>query len=225
MTDTFDKIKGTLVYVQVDKPGKGYKDPASGTQNPDEWKVGIVLTDEDYVDALKEHAKKNKWQMSDIKDIKVSEFEAKYKCPVPEEAKSQKKVWLMTVKKSTMLGRTGNEVPEIYRPKVYQKIKNTLVDITHDPDKIPANGSEGYVSLNFFEKTTGFTSVSLKNVLVTNLIPYVKSSSEVYSPGAEFDDADIPASAFKDKEPAKAVAKAKVSKAETSELESDIPFN
>lgn len=224
MTDTFDKIKGTLVYVQVDKPGKGYKDPASGAQNADEWKVGIVLTDEDYVDNLKDHAKKNKWQMSDIKDVKVSEFEAKYKCPVPEAAKGQKKIWLMQVKKSTQLGRTGNEVPEIYRPKVYQKVGNTLVDITHDQDKLPGNGSEGIVSLNFFEKTTGFTSVTLKNVLVTKLIPYARSETAAYTPGAEFDDADIPASAFKDAAPAKASKTAKVAKAETSDIDDDLPF-
>lgn len=224
MTDTFDKIKGTLMYVSIDKPARGYKDPVSQVQNEDEWKVSVVLTDEDYVDALKDHAAKNKWKMGAIKDIRVADFEDKFKCSVPEEAKGQKKVWIATFKKSTKLGKTGNDVPEIYRPKVYQKVKNTLVDITHDGDKIPGNGSKGIVSLSFFDKTNGTVQVSLKNVLVTELIPYARSETAAYTPGAEFDDADIPASAFKDEKPAKAAKTTKVAKAETSDIDDDLPF-
>ena len=220
----FSKISGTLVYSCIDVPGRGYKDPLSGVQNEDEWKIGVVLTDEDYVDDLKAHALKNKWKMSGVKEIRVSEFEEKYKCPVPELSDSkQKKVWLITVKKSTVLGKTGNEVPEIYRPKVYQKIKNTLLDITHDADKIVGNGSEGIVSLSFFERTNGTTQVSLKNVLVTKLVPYERAAS-VPNTGEEFNDVDVPESKFTDKAPAKAAAKSKATKAETSTDDNDLPF-
>ena len=219
----FTKVRGTLVYAMIDAPGRGYKDPISGVQGEDEWKIGIVLTDEDYVDEFKENAEKNKWKMPGIKEIRVTDFEDKYKCPLPDLPNpKQKKVWLITVKKSTMMGKTGNEVPEIYRPKVYQKIKNTLLDITHDPDKIIGNGSEGIVSFTFFERTNGNTQVNLKNVLVTKLVPYERGASAANT-GEEFNDVDVPEDKFTDKVPAKAV-KAKVTKAETSTDDSDLPF-
>ena len=220
----FTKVRGTLVYSCIDVPGRGYKDPLSGVQGEDEWKIGVVLTDEDYVDEFKDNALKNKWKMSGVKEIRVSEFEEKYRCPVPELTDpKQKKVWLITAKKSTKLGKAGNEVPEIYRPKVYQKIKNTLVDITHDEEKIIGNGSEGIVSFAFFERTNGTTQVNLKNVLVTNLVPYVRAAS-VPNTGEEFNDVDVPESKFTDKAPAKAATKPKVAKAETSSDDSDLPF-
>lgn len=223
-SEDFSKIRGTLVYAQIDVPGHGYKDPISGVQNEDEWKISVVLTDEDYVDDFKANAVKNKWKMSGVKEIRVGEFEEKYKCSLPELTDpKQKKVWLITAKKSTKLGKAGIEVPEIYRPKVYQKIKNTLLDITHDQEKIIGNGSEGVVSFSFFERTNGNTQVSLKNVLVTKLIPYERAAS-VPNTGEEFDDVDVPEAKFTDKAPAKAAVKPKVTKAETSIDDDDLPF-
>lgn len=228
----FEKIKGTLVYIQVDKPGRGYKDPVTGAQGEDEWKASVVLTDEEYVDEFKEHIAKNKWKFPAIKDVRVTDFEEKYKCPVPEltEAK-QKKVWVMTVKKSTKLGKEGGEVPEIYRPKVYEKAfdkklgKDVLVDITHDQERIPANGSIGTVSLSFFTRTTGLVQVNLKNILVSDLIPYERAAQQ--ESGSEFDDEEETAAPAKaaTKAAPKIQSKVKADKfSDVSENIDDIPF-
>ena len=211
------KITGTLVYVCVPKPVKAYVKKGEA-EKPDEWKAGVVVTDEDFVDEFEAYAASLDTQVS-VKKVKVEEFEEIYKCPVPEGA--DKKVWVITLRKSTELGKTGKPVPDLYKPKVFEKVGSTLVDVTNS--KLPVNGSLGSISIDRFDRNNGTASLYLKNVLVTNMIEYVAQESD-YNPGDEFSDegsaAPAPAKAEK---PAPAKAPKAKSAAETAD-EEDMPF-
>lgn len=177
----FDKIYGMLLYVSVQAPVKAYV-KAGAPPKSDEWKASVVLTDEDYVDALEEYAKELDTQIS-LKKVKTSDFEAMYKVAPPEDAGS--KVWVLTLRKSTMLGKTEKPVPDLYKPKVFEKQGGRLVDITQS--KLVGNGSLGALSVDRFDRTKGGSSLYLKNVLVTDLKEYVKQESD-YESGSEFED-------------------------------------
>ena len=208
----FDKISGMLVYVQLNEPVKAYVKPGA-PKKPDEWKASVVLTDEDFVDELEEYGKSLDTMLS-IKKVKTTDFETKYKVKPPEGA--GKNVWVFTLRKSVELGKTGKPVPDLYKPKAFQKVKNTMVDITHS--KLVGNGSYGTISVDKFERTAGGASLFLKNILVKDLVEYVKSESD-YESGSEFDEADdgnggsvkVPEKA----KAAKAVAKAKPQQEDT----------
>lgn len=211
------KLTGTLVYVQLNKPAKAYV-KAGDEAKPDEWKASVVLTDEDEVDEYEEFAKSIDAPKS-IKKIKTSEFEKYYKVAPPEDA--GKNVWVITLRKSTELGKTKKPVPELYRPKVYERVGATLVDVTNS--KLPANGSIGSISLDVFKMNNGKSAIYLKNVLVTDMIEYIsESSGEEYQPGSEFDDDESAAKpAQKEEKPAKP-AKAPIAK--KTEDDDDCPF-
>jgi hypothetical protein len=177
----FDKIEGTLVYVQVQESVKAYVKPGT-PKKPDEWKASVVLTDEDFVDELEEYGKSLDTLLS-IKKVKSSTFEETYKCDLPEGA--GKNVWILTLRKSVELGKTGKPVPEIFRPRVFHKVKNTHVDITYE--KLVGNGSYGVISIDKFERDSGGASLYLKNILVTDLKEYVRTESS-YTAGSEFED-------------------------------------
>ena len=218
MEYNFDKISGMLVYVQVHEAVKGYVKPGADPK-PDEWKAGVVLLDEDYVDALEDYAKELDTKLS-LKKVKKTEFAAVYKVDPPDEA--EKNIWVLTLRKSTELGKTGKPVPDLYRPKVFERIKNTLVDITHS--KLVGNGSMGTISVDRFDRTAGGSSLYLKNILVTDLIEYTAAESD-YESGSEFDDSPKakPEAKAPVKEPAKPAAKAKA-KPKAEEYDDDIPF-
>lgn len=209
-----NKIKGTLVYVCLNEPVAAYE-----KDDPKEWKAGVVITDEDYLDEFEEYIKSIDAKCS-IKKVKVSEFEGKYKIPVPEGA--GKYVWVLTFRKSTELGKTGKPVPDLYRPRVFERQGKALVDITNQ--KLVGNGSTGSISLEVFERTNGTSSIYLKNVLVENLIEYTKAESD-YTPGSEFeDDDDAPAEKPK-ATPAKEKPTArKPAKKQEDDLDDDSPF-
>lgn len=196
-----NKLTGMLLYVQLQKAAKAYVKPGEEPK-PDEWKASVAIVDEDVIDEYEEYAKSIDAKPS-IKKVKTSEFESIYKVAPPEGA--GKNVWVVTLRKSTKLGKTGKDVPENYRPKVFEKVKNTLVDVTHS--KLPANGSMGAISIDVFTRDNGTSSLYLKNVLVTSLIEYV-APENTYNPGDEFDDADD-GDGGSVKVPAKAKAKAK----------------
>lgn len=213
------KLTGMLLYVQLNKPAKAYV-KAGEPIKPDEWKASVAITDEDVVDEYEEFAKSIDAKTS-IKKVKTTEFESIYKVAPPEDA--GKNIWVITLRKSTQLGKTGKEVPDLYKPKVFEKVGKALVDVTNS--KLPANGSYGSISIDKFERTNGTASLYLKNVLVTQMIEYVVESGPEYEPGSEFDDepkAEAPkAKAAEPKVEAKPKARAKV---ETSVDDDEIPF-
>lgn len=209
-----NKLTGMLLYVQLNKPVKAYV-KAGEDPKPDEWKASIALTDEDTVDEFEAYAKKIDAKVS-LKKVKKDDFEEVYKVAPPEDA--GKNIWVVTLRKSTQLGKTGKPVPELYQPKVFEKVKNTLVDVTRT--KLPANGSMGSISIDVFTRTNGNSSLYLKNVLVTDMIEYVADESAAYVPGDEFGDAQ-PETTVEDKPKAEPKAKAK---AKVEAEEEDSPF-
>lgn len=211
------KLTGMLLYVSLNKPAKGYV-KAGEPPKPDEWKASVAISDEDVLDEYEAFANKIDAKTS-IKKVKTAEFEAIYKVAPPEDA--GKNVWVITLRKSTELGKTGKPVPDLYKPKVFEKVGKTLVDVTNS--KLPANGSYGSISIDKFERTNGTASLYLKNVLVTEMIEYVQEESS-YNPGDEFDD-EPKAEKPKAKPEAKAPAAKPKARAKNEEVEDDdIPF-
>lgn len=213
------KLTGMLLYVQLHKPVKGYV-KAGDAPKPDEWKASVAITDEDVLDQYEAFAKEVDAKTS-IKKVKTADFEAAYKVAPPEDA--GKNIWVVTLRKSTELGKTGKPVPDLYKPKVFEKVGKALVDVTNS--KLPANGSYGSISIDKFERTNGTTSFYLKNVLVTSMIEYTPDETAAYEAGSEFDD-EAETEAPKAKPAAKAEAKPKArAKVETpADEDDDIPF-
>lgn len=214
-----NKLTGTLVYVQVQRPVKAYVKPGTPAK-PDEWKASIVIADEDVIDEYEKYAKDLDAMVS-IKKVKTAEFSSLYKTDPPKD--SGKNVWVVTLRKSTELGKTGKPVPDQYKPRVFEKMGNKIVDVTNT--KLPANGSEGAISIDLFTRTNGTSSLYLKNVLVTKMVEYVPDQEYVeYEAGQEFDVADdgqgntvnVPASASSKKISVKQKSK--------EEEEEDFPF-
>lgn len=199
------QLDGTLVFVMLDKPRKCWDEDKG-----QEWKAGIVLTDEDVVDAYDELYPKQA-----AKKVKAAEFESIYHCPVPEGA--GKNVWVITLKKNTKLSN-GEPVPDKYKPRVFEEVKGKLIDVTFT--KLPANGSKGSISIDHWAGEKGNVA-RLKNVKVTELIEYVAPEGSQYEPGDEFSNEqpkNVPESARSDKKPAAKKAKPK------ADEDDDIPF-
>ena len=181
VANPYDKIEGMLLYTSIRESVKAYQKPGTDPKS-DEWKTSIVLTDEDYVDELEDWAKKNDVKLS-LKKVKTAEFEEIYKTKPPEDA--SKNVWVWTLRKSVELGKTGKPVPDKYKPKVYQRKGATLVDVTGTV--LVGNGSIGVVSTDLFVRNNGSASIYLKNVLVKDLVEYIKEESgSSYIEGSEF---------------------------------------
>ena len=164
-----EKLTGTLVYVQVDKPKDCYV-----KEKGQEWKASIVISEDDA------EAWDDEYPKQSAKQVKTSEFEGMYKIPAPFPG--QRKQYIITLRKNTKLGN-GNEVPLKYQPKVFQKKGNTLVDITKSI--LVANGSTGQISVETFESKIGGQFARLKNIMVVNLIEYEKTSGGAEG-GSEF---------------------------------------
>ena len=211
------KLTGMLLYVSLNKPQKAYVKPGEPSK-PDEWKASVAITDEDILDQYEEFAQSIDAKTS-VKKVKTAEFETIYKVAPPEDA--GKNIWIVTLRKSTELGKTGKPVPDLYKPKVFEKVGKALVDVTNS--KLPANGSYGSISIDKFERTNGTASLYLKNVLVTEMIEYVAETGPEYEPGSEFDDEPKAeaAPAAKAKAEVKPKARAKV---EVAAEDDDIPF-
>lgn len=166
---SISKLTGTLVYVQVDQPKPCYVE-----EKGHEWKASIVV-DEETADIWDEAFPKQT-----AKQVKTADFEGIYKIPAPFV--DQRKQYIITLRKNTKLGN-GNDVPLQYQPKVFQKKGNTLVDITKTI--LVANGSIGQMSVEVYDGKMG-SFARLKNVMVTDLIEYVKKDSAGEDAGSEF---------------------------------------
>ena len=165
-------LEGMLVYCMLHQATPCY-DKEKGT----EWKCGVVV-DEDTADAFAEVYAKQP-----ARKVKRTEFKEIYKCDPPEG--SEKNLYVITLKKNTHLANK-EPVPDKYKPRVFEQVGKTLVDITET--KLPANGSYGAISIDHYENSFG-ASARLKNVKVTSLIEFERAESN-YQPGDEFDSAD-----------------------------------
>ena len=165
-------LEGMLVYCMLHQATPCY-DKEKGT----EWKCGVVV-DEDTADAFAEIYAKQP-----ARKVKRTEFKEIYKCDPPEG--NEKNLYVITLKKNTHLANK-EPVPDKYKPRVFEQVGKTLVDITET--KLPANGSYGAISIDHYENSFG-ASARLKNVKVTSLIEFERNES-TYEPGSEFDSAD-----------------------------------
>lgn len=203
------KLTGTLVYVMLDEARPCYE-----KDKGHEWKAGVVLTDEDEVDAFIEEYPKQS-----VTKVKASQFEEIYKTALPEGA--GKNVWVITLRKNTKLSN-GNEVPEKYRPRVFHEVGNKLVDITMS--KLPGNGSKGVISIDRWEGEKG-NIARLKNVKVTELIEYERpEGTSDYEPGDEFSDTPKEKAEEKPKAEKKPAAKKAKVEPKVEQEDNDDPF-
>lgn len=219
-----NSIKGTLLYASIQEPAKPYIGPGEDANKPKEWKISVAIFDEDYADEVESFATGLGAKISMKKFKTPAEFKETFKIDMPEGVK---KAWVVTLRRSTELGKTGKPVPDLYKPRVFMMQGNTRLDITHE--KLVGNGSEGQVSLEVFRRDNGKNSIYLKNVLVNKLVEYVKpeGAGASYTPGDEFDsENDTPEQvpATKSAVPAKATKPVKPAKTDSEDDDSDIPF-
>lgn len=209
----YDSIDGVLVYVQVDKPVDAYD-----KTKPKEFKASVIVTDEDWVDEFEEWCKQEDAKPS-LKKIKTAEFEKIFKIPAPEGA--GKNVWQITLRKSTEQGATGRPILPQHEPKAYEVVGGTLKDITHT--KLIANGSLGAIGMEQWRRNNGSLSISLSEVVVTDLIEYVKEDREEVDVTDKYAKYLKAAPAAKAAAPTKTATKAKPKVAEEDESD-PLPF-
>jgi len=174
MTQPIKQLDGMFVFCQIQQPVDCYE-----KSKGKEWKCGIVV-DEDQADAWDAVYPKQ-----GAKIVKTSEFEGIYKVAPPDAFSSEKKQYVITLKKNTKLGN-GNDVPDIYQPKVLQKGTKGLDDLTDSV--LVGNGSLGSMSVDNWESSKGWVA-RLKNILVFDLVEYKKAEGSNYTSGDEFGQA------------------------------------
>lgn len=158
-TLTQNTIEGTLVFVSIQTPQTKYQSTEK------EYKAGVVV-DEDTADSWNEMFPKQS-----AKVVKTSDFKDTYKIDAPFP--NEKKQYVITLKKPAQYA-DSTPLPKQYQPRVFLQEGSEAVDITET--KLPANGSKGKISFEVRENSYG-TFAKLRNVLVTNLIEYKKSST------------------------------------------------
>ena len=152
-------LEGGLVYCKLAQPDNKYQSKDT------EFSIGVVISDDDADEW------DNQFKKQPAKRIKTTEFEAKYKLPVPEKFKGEKKVGVVTLKRDAVVN--GEEVFPDFFPKVLLDTnEGERVDITKS--RLVANGTYGKVS--YRSRTNDFgTFAKLANVLVKedDFIEYV----------------------------------------------------
>lgn len=146
----YGSIEGTFVYAKVGQPDTKYQSTEK------EWSIEVIV-DEDTADAWNEQFKKQP-----AKKIKASEFEAKYKIPVPAALKNEKNVFGIKLKRQAT--NDGVAVDDQFRPKVFvDGADGERTEIGQS--RLIANGSFGKVS--YYISTNDFgTFARLQNVLM-----------------------------------------------------------
>lgn len=170
------KLEGMLLYCALQDPV-----PCFEKTKGKEWKVSVVV-DEDTADEFAEIYKKQA-----AKKVKRSEFKDTYNVEPPEG--SSKNLYVITLRRNTQYKKNGEMVnlPDQYRPRLKQRNEEgELEDITDSV--LVANGSYGQVTIDHYETEQYGASARLKNVLVTELIEYVRTQKD---DDDEFDDAPV----------------------------------
>jgi len=124
-----------------------------------------------------------------VKSYKNAAFEEKFKMKPPFE--DQKKQFVLSVKK--MISKNGVDLPEKFRPRVFEVIDGENVDITFQ--KLVANGSRGKLSYSTYSAPTPEgtkINAQLVAILVEDMIEYVPSEGE----GGDGETSETPANAF-----------------------------
>lgn len=203
----FGTIEGTFVYAKVGQPDNKYQ------SSDKEWSIEVIV-DEDTADAWDTQFKKQP-----AKKIKASEFEAKYKIPVPDALKNEKNVFGIKLKRQAT--NDGVAVDDQFRPKVFvDDAEGNRTEIGQS--RLIANGSYGKVS--YYISTSDFgTFARLQNLLMEEdkFIEYQSTGGS--KAGDEFGSKPVKTEAPRDE-----VLKARPEKAKSTpnfdDMEDDIPF-
>ncbi len=209
----FGVVEGTLVYAKIAESSPKY-------QSKDTEYTISVIVDEDAADEwdavfTKQTAKK----------IKATEFEGKYKIPLPDALKGEKNVYEIKLKKDCT--KDGELFYPEHRPKVFVDYDNgDRVEITES--RLIANGSVGKVSYRISTNDFG-TFAKLNNVLMTEdgFKEYVSTGGQA---GSEFGDTkEVKKEAPRKEATAARATKEKVKEPERAspafaDMDDDIPF-
>lgn len=141
-------VEGVIVYAKIAQPDLKFQSKDT------EFSVGVIVN-EDTADVWDEQFKKQP-----ATKIKATDFEAKFKFPLPAEFKGEKNVFQIKLKRDAVVG--GEPFyPDNY-PKVFLDTADDRIDITHS--RLIANGSRGKVSYRINSNDFG-TFAKLANVL------------------------------------------------------------
>lgn len=164
-------VEGVIVYAKIAQPDVKFQSKDT------EFSIGVIVS-EDTADAWDEQFKKQP-----AMKIKSTDFEAKFKFPLPAEFKGEKNVFQIKLKRDAVVD--GEPFyPDNY-PKVFLDTADERIDITHS--RLVANGSRGKVSYRINSNDFG-TFARLNNVLFDEegFIEY--ESKGVGGAGSEFGD-------------------------------------
>lgn len=220
-----NNVKGIILYAAIQEPKLKYK---STTEF--EWSVQVAV-DKDTAKAWKKAYKKQP-----VKEYDREEFLAQFKLSeLHESYDGVDEFYVVTLKRGTTMKKKGSNelipVPENMGPKVLLKKGSVQEDITNT--KLVANGSLGVVSIFHKENEEFGDSAGLKNILVTNLIEFVKTGGEAGDEFGEFMDeggsgqdefGEDDAPAAKSEKPAKASKEVAKEVAKSDLDDSDLPF-
>lgn len=205
-------LEGVFVYAKVGQPDTKYQSTEK------EWSIEVIV-DEETADAWDEQFKKQP-----AKKIKASDFEGKYKIPLPDRFAGMKSVYGIKVKRQAT--NDGVPVEEIFRPKVYlDDAEGNRTEIGQS--RLIANGSYGkvsyYISTNDFGTFSRLQDVCMKE---EDFVEYESSGG-----GGKRDDifgskpvkTEAPRKEVLEARPEKVAPKPKAKTAPAEEIE-DSPF-
>ena len=141
-------VEGVIVYAKIAQPDLKFQSKDT------EFSIGVIVN-EDAADAWDEQFKKQP-----ATKIKATDFEAKFKFPLPAEFKGEKNVFQIKLKRDAVVDGVPF-YPDNY-PKVFLDTADERVDITQS--RLIANGSRGKVSYRINSNDFG-TFAKLANVL------------------------------------------------------------
>lgn len=173
-------ISGVLFYTCVQQPTFKYQDKVNK-----EFKVSVCVSEDEADDW------NDKFPKQAAKVVKTSDFEKEYKVAAPfPDARKQ---YIITLKRDAQYA-DGNPVADKYKPKVFMKGANGLLDdITQE--KLVGNGSVGVVSYEVRSNDYG-DFAKLKNIRVDQLVEYVTRGTgddelgQVNDGSSDFDDSN-----------------------------------
>jgi hypothetical protein len=211
--EVISKLEGTLAYVSLMTPVQCWEETKGK-----EWKVTII------VDKKTAKAWNKIYKKQQAKEIDNEIFADQFKIdpPYPE----QDEQYAITLRKNTMLGN-GQPVPDKYKPCLWEKVGRNAIDVTNR--KEVSNGSKGQVTVDNWVDKKGNAFAKLGNVLVTELIEYVRENKNPLAAfGVELEVSDDDSSNTKQataqvvsKPTQKASAPKKV---QEQDFDDDIPF-
>lgn len=199
-------VEGTLVYAKVAEASPKYQSKDT------EYTVSVIVS-EDVADDWDAKFKKQP-----AKKIKATEFEAKYKTPLPAALQGEKNVFEIKLKKDAT--KDGEPFYPEHRPKVFLDSEKERTEITES--RLIANGTIGKVSYRVSSNDFG-TFAKLNNVLIKeeDFKEYVSTGGAA---GSEFGESKP----IKVEAPKEAATKARANKVKPKEdpveMEEGSPF-